>query len=139
MQKSEYQLQAEKFLTDTGTTLTRYFTGTRPHFEGEKDSRDIYSITLTRGAKSYTFDYGDSIDNTRKHRHGERYTQPNAYDILACLTKYEPADNIDDFASEYGYEKIGETIRVYEAVKKEWSGVSSLFNEEELEIMREIQ
>ncbi len=132
-------MQAEKFLTDTGTVLTSYYIGTRPYFAGDKESRDVYSVTLTRGQKSYTFTYGDSIAKSQKIRFGEAYrTKLKAYDVLACLTKYEPESNIDDFASEYGYTKISEALRVYEAVKAEYAGLASLYNEEELELLREI-
>ena len=31
------------------------------HFQGDKDKRDIYNITLKRGARKYTFKFGQSI------------------------------------------------------------------------------
>ena len=64
--------------------------------------------------------------------------RPSAYSILGCLTKYEPADNVDDFAAEFGYEKPSEALRVYEAVKKEYSSLCALFNSEEMSEMAEI-
>jgi len=141
MQKTQYDIQAEKFLTDTGTTLDVYFTGTRPHFQEEKEARDVYSVTLTRGKKSFSFMFGDSIKNTEAHKHGEigKWHKPRAYDVLSCLTTYEPADNIDDFMSEYGYEKASIALKVYEAVKAEYAGLTSLYNDEELQVLSNIQ
>ena len=37
--------------------------------------------------------------------------RPTAYDILSALTKYEPSDNVDDFAAESGYTKPSEIVR----------------------------
>jgi hypothetical protein len=34
------------------------------HFQGDKDKRDIYNITLKRGARKYTFKFGQSINNS---------------------------------------------------------------------------
>lgn len=64
--------------------------------------------------------------------------RPSAYDILAGLTKNEPADNIDDFAEEYGYTKPSEAIRAYEGVKEEWEAVNRLFTDAEILKLQEI-
>jgi hypothetical protein len=64
--------------------------------------------------------------------------RPSAYDVLACLTKSEPADNVDDFAADFGYMKPSEALRVFKAVKKEWQEVQKLFTDEEIELMQEI-
>jgi len=140
MTKSQYQLDAEKFLADTNTKLDVYFTGTRPHFAGEKESRDVYSVTLTRGNKSFSFMFGDSIANTKKRRIGEIGTwhKPNAYDILTGLTKYAPEDNIDDFMASYGFEKESVALKIYEAVKAEYKGLTSLYNDDEMALLAEI-
>jgi hypothetical protein len=140
IKKTEYDLQAEKFLDDTGTILTSYYTGTRPYFDGDKEPRDVYSVTLTRGKKSYTFSFGDSIANSKKIRYGEAYrTKLKAYDVLTCLTKYEPADNIDDFMADYGYEKASVAIKVYNAVKAEYKGLTELYNDDEMALLADIQ
>ena len=64
--------------------------------------------------------------------------RPTAYDILTCLTTYEPEENIDDFANEFGYTKISETIRVHKAMWEEWNNLKMLYSDEELELLREI-
>lgn len=63
---------------------------------------------------------------------------PTAYDILACLEGYCYPDNVDDFASEYGYEKPSEAIRVFEAVKAQADALQKMFNDEELEELSNI-
>jgi len=64
--------------------------------------------------------------------------RPTAYAILACLTKYEPENNVDDFANEFGYTKPSQAIRAYEAVKKEWQIIQALFTDAEIEQLAEI-
>ena len=38
------------------------------HFQGDKDKRDIYSITLKRGARKYTFKFGQSIAKSQHYK-----------------------------------------------------------------------
>lgn len=61
--------------------------------------------------------------------------EPTPYDILAGVTKYEPEDNVDDFASSYGIEKPSEALRVYKAVCDEYQNMRALFDNDELETL----
>jgi len=64
---------------------------------------------------------------------------PTNYDILACLTKYDP-NTFEDFCSEFGYDEDSrKALKVYEAVKKEFTDLCTLFNDEELTELAEIQ
>jgi hypothetical protein len=55
--------------------------------------------------------------------------QPSLYDILACITKYDPK-TFEDFCSSYGYDtdsrKAEET---YFAVQKEWQECNRMFHD----------
>lgn len=64
--------------------------------------------------------------------------RPTAYSVLAAMTKSEPADNVDDFAAEYGYTKPSEALRAFKATRKEWAALQSLFTDAELEQLAEI-
>lgn len=47
------------------------------HFQGDKDKRDIYNITLKRGTRKYTFKFGQSIMNSQYYKdriEGRTYT-----------------------------------------------------------------
>jgi hypothetical protein len=68
---------------------------------------------------------------------GENNT-PTAYSVLACLEGYCYSNNVDDFASEYGYTKPSEAIEVFEAVKKQASELQKLYNDKELEMLSEV-
>lgn len=58
---STYEQQAIDFLQATGTTFEAKFLRNGKHFEDDKESRDIYEITLRRGNRIYTFNFGQSI------------------------------------------------------------------------------
>jgi len=63
---------------------------------------------------------------------------PTAYDVLACLTKY-PVYDFEDFCNGFGYDIDSRKARkVYKSVKKEWENIAILFNDAELELLREI-
>jgi hypothetical protein len=64
---------------------------------------------------------------------------PTPYDVLACLTKYDPG-TFEDFCGEFGYDTDSRNAeRTYKAFFKEWGKVQSLWSEDEIEAMREIQ
>jgi hypothetical protein len=68
-----------------------------------------------------------------------RPVAPSEYSILACLTKYDPGSFVD-FCSEFGYDSDSKTAdRVYAGVKEEWLNVCRIWNDSEIEELREIQ
>ena len=67
------------------------------------------------------------------------YSAPTAYDILACLTKYDPG-TLEDFCDEFGYDLDSKKVeKTYNAVKKEYTDLCTLFTDEEIEQLAEIQ
>ena len=58
---SEYLKQAEHFLSKTNSTLEIKFLKTGKHFQNDKEERDIYEFTLTRGKRTYKGTFGNSI------------------------------------------------------------------------------
>lgn len=133
-EKNEYDLQAEKFLTDHGIKFTAKYITHGIHFPGDKDGRDIWRLTLTRG-------------NTRGRRISVRFGQsvasqgetPRAYSLLTCLTKYDPG-TFSEFCREYGYDEDSRSAeRTYKAVVKEWKQVAGFFSSAEIEALGEIQ
>lgn len=68
---------------------------------------------------------------------GKRKT-PQPYDILACLTKYDPG-KFENFCSDFGYNEDSRRAEtVYHAVLKEWTKVQKFFTQAELEAIQEI-
>lgn len=65
--------------------------------------------------------------------------KPTAYDILACLTKYNPY-TFEDFCSEYGYDTDSRRAKkTYKAVQKEYNSLAAMYSDSEMELMAEIQ
>ena len=58
---SKYDLQATSFLKKTKTEFKAVFVEHGKHFDDDKESRDIYDITLSRGERSFSFRFGQSI------------------------------------------------------------------------------
>ena len=54
---------------------------------------------------------------------------PSAYDVLACLTKYDPG-TFKDFCADFGYSDDSiKALEPYRAVQEEWSAVERMFND----------
>ena len=65
-------------------------------------------------------------------------TFPDEYDILACLTKYDP-DTFENFCGEFGLNTDSKKAeKTYNEVCKEYAGVCSLWNEDEIDQLVEI-
>jgi hypothetical protein len=133
---STYEQKALDFLNATNTSFSVRYKKYGVHFAGDKESRHIFRVTLKNDIHRYSFDFGQSI--------AAGSTPPTAYDVLACLTKYDP-ESFGDFCASYGYEEYngyGRTntiaIKVYNAVVKEWDNVSKLWDDEQIEQLQEI-
>ena len=125
-----------EYIFDYGDSITNHENWLKEIWKKRPNSKELFMDTK------------EDFQNTQKQiaRNNEANWElaeighrPRAYDILACLTQYEPEDNINDFASEFGYTKPSEAIKVYEAVKKEWQMIKELFTDEEIEQLQEIQ
>lgn len=61
MTMTDYQKQGTDFLQKTNTAMVVKFNRQGKYFDDDKNERDIYDIALTRGSRSYTFTFGQSI------------------------------------------------------------------------------
>ena len=129
--KTTHEITAEQFATKHGIKLTVIGTPEyKVHFPGDKVARYVFKLRLSRNGKSYTFSFGQSIN--------EGSNEPTMYDVIACLTKYDVGD-FENFCGEFGYDIDSRTAeRTYKAVLKEWKAVDRLFSDI-LEEMNEIQ
>jgi len=172
---NEYDTQAEKFLEETKTQLIIQFLKWDYYFEEDTDKRDIYSVTMIRGDRRFTFNFGQSIVHSgeyilfpsqervhlKKSTYGSHqsikqikgfgmlnngnskknkdFKIPSAYDILACLQKYD-VGSFETFCADFGYETDSRKAeRVYKAVLNEWNNVKMLYSDSEIEMLGEIQ
>jgi len=134
---NEYQKQAQDFANKFGVKFKSEWLKYGKHFENDKQHRHIFKITLSRNGKRFSFNFGQSVADDAK--------QPDLYNVLACLQKYE-VGTFEDFCSEFGYElyndnytgKNKSSVKIYKAIQKEFSNVEKLFGDC-LEELSEIQ
>lgn len=137
---STYDKQALDFLNATNTAISFKYKTFDFHFEGDKQRRAIWRVTIKNKLSSYTFDFGNSINAGKE--------QPTAYSVLACLQKSDVGD-YEEFCSEFGYDKYIESEKtgayiqnrlarkIYNAVCREYAAVCDLWSDE-LEQLQEI-
>ena len=63
-EKSKYDIQAEKFLEKTGTTIDVKFLKHDKHFDDDKHKRDIYQVELKRKRRSMAIVFGNSMNDS---------------------------------------------------------------------------
>ena len=128
---TNYTEQAEKFAQKHGIKLT--FIGDpiyKLYFADDKEQRYVFRCKLTRGGKSYTFDFGQSIISGAE--------EPTLYDVLTCLQKNEVGD-FENFCGDFGYDEDSRKAeKIYKAVCKEFEAVDRLFSDI-IEELQEIQ
>ena len=93
----------------------------RKYFNDDNQARYVFRLRLTRGRKSYTFTFGQSINDGSK--------RPTMYDVLACMTKYDP-ESFENFCDEFGYNTDSRSAEhTYKAVCREWEAMDRLFSD----------
>lgn len=123
---NDYEKQALYFAKKYGVKLQILGSEYKPMW-GEEQKRWVFKCKLLRNSKSYTFEFGQSIAN------GSNY--PTMYDILTCLTKYDP-ETFENFCAEFGYDiNSRNSKKTYKAVCEEYTAVKRLFGD----IMDELQ
>jgi hypothetical protein len=118
-----------------------------------------YTVTISReGRKSYTFDFWSSINDTYKSevafiaedpnmrkidmgRVIKSAVKPTAYSALTCLSSDIGVHEwtFQEFCDNYGYDSDSrKSEKVYNAVCDQSRALARLFNDEELDQLREI-
>lgn len=136
---NKYHEQANNFLAKYGIAFSARCTGDEQSTVLPTCRNYVYVVTFERFSNktqrmiSVSFEFHDSISNYEKN-----IKRIYAYDVLACLTTYNPG-MFYDFCDEYDYDKDSrKAFAIYEATCKEWKKVSSFFKPKEIEEMQEI-
>jgi hypothetical protein len=132
---SEYTKQANNFAAKYGVKLAAIGDSIYDYyFPSDKEPRCIFKMKLSRGGKSYSFKFGQSINAGN--------SEPTMYDVLTCLTKYD-VGTFEIFCGEFGYDTDSRTAeKTYKAVLREYAGMLRLFPEiedSESELYNELQ
>jgi hypothetical protein len=81
--------------------------------------------------------FSDDRGLAQKYK-GKKFTQVEAYDVIACITKNDPG-SFEDFCSDFGYDTDSKQAEAtYWAVVKEFRNVKKFFTDEELAELQEI-
>lgn len=126
--KTDYDKQAIDFLEKTKTKFSTRFLGHYKYFPDDKEARDVYEVTFARdGRPPFISTFGQSIkESSSAARKGKA---PTAYDVIACLTKFDP-ETFKDFCDSFGYDEDSRKAEgIYFAVQKEWDGVRKTFGD----------
>ena len=98
---------------------------------------DEYAIKRYR-CKADALRYSERVAASRELKAQKEAAKPTVYDVLACMTKYDPG-TFEDFCADFGYDEDSRTAeRIYFAVQKEYSQLSRLFTVEQMEELQEI-
>lgn len=130
--QTEYDKRANELAEQLGITLRvcRKWFGSMP-WDNKGTERWIFNLDLCRGRYIYNLDFGQSL--------AANFAEPTMYDVLSCLTKYNPG-SFDDFCSDFGYDNDSiRAFKTYNRVMDEWLMIARMFSHEELELLREIE
>lgn len=128
---SDYYTHAEQFARRWDVDLEILGCEYKKHFIDDKEKRHVFKCKLTnKDGEEYEFEFGQSSSNGS--------AEPDMYDILACLTKYDPC-TYTDFCAEFGYAGGEDSLETYHNVKKEWEAVLRLFGPENGKCMEELR
>jgi len=132
---SEYDEQAEDFLSKTGSTIEIKNAEFEFPLWDIENKHASYEVTLIKGEESMTFKFYDSLRNT------EEGVKPSTYDILASINyEQEAEESFEDFCDAFGYDSDSiKASKIFDAVKKMNADLKRVFSEEDLELLGEVQ
>ena len=121
----DYEGMAEKFLNKYGVTCNIVYADTvsnpwRNMATGTTHYQ--YDVTFKRGYKKFVVKFTDSAANYKLNK------IPTAYDVLACLQKYD-IGTYWDFLDEFGYDETKDSFVLFCAVRDEFENVEMLFGD----------
>ena len=131
------------FLFGQSIANSGYFFGDQQHFF---DSDKCKYGETSKKKLVYGFYRTKKVKNLDLYVHMDMDTDqqiikktPTAYDVLTCLTKYDPY-SFNDFCLEYGYSNDSiKAKKTYNEVKDEYVNLCLLFNEKEMKLLQEIE
>lgn len=125
-------------LTSPKGSMTFDFWDSLHNTEISRMTLDEYTAKRYR-CKADALRYSERVTASRELKQKKEEARPTVYDVLACMTKYDPG-TFEDFCNEFGYDEDSRTAeRIYFAVQKEYSQLSRLFSADQMEELAEIQ
>lgn len=153
---STYEQAALDWKAKYGVTFNVEYVGHFKHFEDDGNTRDVYSVTIQRGERKHTFQFGQSLvdsafgheskgsywDKVRRDRkfgkHSYRVT-PTVYDVMSAVQKSDPGTH-SDFCGDFGYDTDSrKALDLYLRVQTEYRELLRVLGDEAMEAAQEIQ
>lgn len=103
---------------------------------GQYGSAQQYRIVLSNPNTYYAFNFTDSIFNTTNNK--PLSLDDVIYCILSDMHCYEDSIDINDFAAQFGFEKISKCLKAYNGCKEASEKLHQLFTDEQLEKLQTI-
>ena len=134
---NEYVKRAKDFLEACNAAMKITWIGCEINKNlNDNIRRNVYRATIKTPKGVMCVKFWDSAYNT------ERGVEPSAYDIIACLEKYD-VGTIDNFVNEYGYEvndwaDVKRIQNTYNAVKRQYKSLCRCFTPDQIEALQEI-
>lgn len=134
----DYEEIAGLFIDETKTNIDISFEKTVDGFpfdKSDKHKHNKYKVTMMRNGIELKFDFYGSCASFKNR------TAPGYYEILCCLEKYDPGDDMIKFALEYGYsiesdEDVENIRNIYTECKEQYEKLVQMYNSEELDRLR---
>ena len=95
-----------------------------------------YYLKLYNRRGTYTFTYHGSVYDYCNHKRLDKLNV--IYCVLMDASAYDNCRDIDDFASEFGYDTPSKLIKAYEGCEKASQALRRMFNSEELERLQDL-
>lgn len=129
-----YIEQAKNFLSATHTSLEIIFLATEQNSVWNDTHKRNHYLFVLKNKKGYLVDdFWDSVHHTLKH------LKPTEYDILSCLECWYVGP-FHDFCNEFGYNADSvSAYKTYNACVRQYHALRKMFNDEEMEMLREIR
>jgi len=150
------------WLEQTNSRLLITFDRTAPFFDDDNQKRDVYSVELSRGGRTYTLPFGQSVVKsaqwrwesdwaTTKYEFGGRRPtygdfklnadrcQPSAASVLLCLQTRSPG-TFEEFCGEYGYDTDSRRAeKTWLACVEQYLALNDMYSEAELEALGRLE
>ncbi len=156
------RLNTKTWLEQTDSKLRITFDRTGPFFDDDNQKRDVYSVELSRGGRTYTLQFGQSVAQSAQWRwesdwattkyafgpvrpiHGDYKPnvdrrQPSAGSVLMCL-EYNNPGTFEEFCDEYGYDTDSRKAeRTWRACGDQYLALAGMYSPDELEALGRLE
>lgn len=137
--KITFQRGGRKFSLDFGQSIVNsgfYFTMGCKKVDIDRSKWTLKRHELLHHIAKINIGTGDKFLNNGKSDTIHYPKTPTAYDVLACLQKYD-AGTFENFCGDFGYDTDSRTAKkTYKAVVKEFGKVCEMWTDAEIEAMQ---